>query len=105
MSQTSERFNFHVSANNAFEEIKNLSTCKVTQSIAIPVKILIQNADIFSDYLCHFFNFCVNKSKLPNLLNPFLTNVSTLYPLKTSKCVFSEYKMGTLANNGLNKLM
>ena len=40
-------------------------------------------------------------------LNPFLANVCLLYPLKTPKNLwifgaFWEYKVGTLARNGLN---
>ena len=50
----------------------------------------------FSSYFLHF------------LFNPFLANVPILYPLKTLKNlwffgIFSGYKMGTLARNGLNK--
>ena len=42
------------------------------------------------------------------LLNPFLANVSILYPLKTPENqrfsgVFRGYKMGTLARNGLTQ--
>ena len=36
--------------------------------IYIPVKILKQNADIFSDYIRHFFNYFVNEGKILNLL-------------------------------------
>ena len=44
-----------------------------------------------------------------NLINPFLTNVPILYPLKTPEnqrfsIVFRGYKMGTLARNGLIEL-
>ena len=40
------------------------------------------------------------------MVNPFPANVSILYPLKTQENqrfpgVFKEYKMGTLAGNGL----
>ena len=42
------------------------------------------------------------------VLNPFLVNVSILYPLKTPENqrfsgVFWGHKMGTLTKNGLNK--
>ena len=30
-------------------------------------KVLKQNADIFSNNICNFFSFCVNKGKLPNI--------------------------------------
>ena len=43
-------------------------------------------------------------------LNPFLANVSILYPLKTLvnqrfSGIFREYKIGKLARNGLNFLI
>ena len=41
---------------------------KATQSNEIPVKILKQNGDLFSDYICNVFNFRVNESKFPNIL-------------------------------------
>ena len=43
-----------VSANDIFKEIKKLKTRKATQNIDIPVKILRENADIFSVYICEF---------------------------------------------------
>ena len=47
---------FEVSANDIFKEIKKLKTRKATQNTDIPVKILRENADIFSVYICDFFN-------------------------------------------------
>ena len=32
------------------------------------IKILKQNADIFGNYVCHFFNVCVDKGTFPSIL-------------------------------------
>ena len=50
-----------------------------------------------------------SKLNVSYFLNPFLANVSILYPLKTPENlwfsgVFRGYKMGTLARNGLRAL-
>lgn len=38
------------------------------QNTHIPVKILKQNADIFGNYICDFFNNCVDKDVSPTIL-------------------------------------
>ena len=62
---TNERmFQFScVSVDDSFKKVKKLSTCKATQSNAIPINILEQNPDNFSEYICNVFNFCVNEGK------------------------------------------
>ena len=48
--------------------MKKLSTQKVTQYTDLPVKILKENSDIFGNYICDFFNDCVNRGDFPSLL-------------------------------------
>ena len=42
-------------------EIRKLGPRKATQNTDIPVRILKNNSDIFSNYICDFFNECVDK--------------------------------------------
>ena len=61
MSPTGERFNFLcVGVDYVSKEIKKLSQCRAAKINDIPVKILKQNADIFSDNICNFFSFCLS---------------------------------------------
>ena len=43
------------------KEIWKLDPRKVTQNTDIPVAILKQNSDVFGNYICDFFNECVDK--------------------------------------------
>ena len=43
------------------KETRKLDPGKATQNINIPVRILKQNSDIFGNYICDFFNECVDK--------------------------------------------
>ena len=51
-----------------FKEIKRLKARKVTQITDIPVKVLKENADIFSAYLCDFLNESIKDGKFPVIL-------------------------------------
>ena len=62
-----ERFNFYVLVfDDVFKEIKKLSVRKAIQIGDILVKILKQNADLFSDNIYNFFSFCVNEGEFRN---------------------------------------
>ena len=50
------------------KEIKKLNPRKAAQTTDIPVKILKDNADIFADYICGFFNESLNCCKFPSIL-------------------------------------
>ena len=57
-------------------EIKKLNPRKAAQSTNVPVNILKDNADIFADYICEFFNESLNCCKFPNILkNANVTSV------------------------------
>ena len=57
-----------VSVNDVFKEIKRLKAKKATQITDIPVKILKENADIFSAYICDFLNETIRSGKYPAIL-------------------------------------
>ena len=42
-----------------------LRTRKTIQSTDIPIKILKQNVDIVGDYICLFFNKCIETGTFP----------------------------------------
>ena len=51
----------NASAADVKKEIRKLDPRKATQNTDIPVRILKQNSDIFGNYICDFFNECVDK--------------------------------------------
>ena len=51
-----------VSVEEDYKEIRKLSPRKSAQSIDISVRVLKENADIFADYICEFFNVPIKKS-------------------------------------------
>ena len=57
-----------VSVNDVFKEIKTLKAKKATQITDIPIKILKENADIFSAYICDFLNKTIRSGKFPAIL-------------------------------------
>ena len=57
-----------VSVNDVFKEIKRLKARKATQTTDIPVKILKENPDIFSAYICDFLNETIKSGKFPAIL-------------------------------------
>ena len=52
---------------DVLKKINKLSNRKAIQSTDIPVKILKQNADIFGNWICYFFNVCVDKGTLSSV--------------------------------------
>ena len=50
------------------KEIRKLDPRKATQNTDIPVRILKQNFDIFGNYICDFFNECVDKGVFSSIL-------------------------------------
>ena len=58
-----------VSVTEVLKEIRKLNPRKAAYSTDIPVKNLKDNADIFGDYICRFFNESFNCCKFPSILN------------------------------------
>ena len=50
---------------------------KSVQSTDIPIRVLKENADIFADYICRFFNESINKSAIPSILKN--TNITPVF--------------------------
>ena len=50
---------------DAVKEIKKLILRKAAQASGIPKKMLQWNADIFWDYICMFFNECMDQCNFP----------------------------------------
>ena len=75
-------FHFHfneVSVEEVYKEMRKLSTRKSVQSTDIPIRVLKENADIFADYICGFFNESIKKSTFPSIsknenITPVFTN-------------------------------
>ena len=50
------------------KEIKNLNSAKTTQEHDITIEILMENVDLFADFLHPAFNECVETGKFPSCL-------------------------------------
>ena len=66
-----------VSVTEVLKEIRKLNPRKAAYSTDIPVKNLKDNADIFGDYICRFFNESLNCCKFPSILNH--TNITGVF--------------------------
>ena len=68
-ANNNSHFHFNeVSAEEVYKEIRKSSPCKSAQSTDIPIRVLKENADIFADYICGFFNESIKKSTFPSIL-------------------------------------
>ena len=74
-------FHFHfneVSVEEVYKEIRKLSARKSVQSTDIPIRVLKENTDIFTDYISGYFNESIKKSTFPSILkNPNINPVFT----------------------------
>ena len=72
------RFDFcRVSVQDVLKAIKKLSTRKATQYTDLPVKILKENSDIFGNYICDFFNDCIDRGDFPSILK--IANITQVF--------------------------
>ena len=58
----------NVSVAHVKKEIRKLDPRKATQNTDLPIRILKQNSDIFGNYICDFFNACIDKGVFPSIL-------------------------------------
>ena len=65
----------NVSVADVKKEIRKLDRRKITQNTNIPVRILRQNSDIFDNYICGFFNECVDKGVFPSILKMLILHL------------------------------
>ena len=62
-------FNFiEVDQKQIEKEILKLDVNKASQSSDIPIKVLKENSDIFSNFLCNSFNNSIKLSTFPEIL-------------------------------------
>ena len=59
---------YEVSIEEVYEEIWKLSPRRSAQSTDISIRVLKENADILTDYICGFFNESIKKSTFPSIL-------------------------------------
>ena len=69
-----------VSVDEVVKKFKKINPRKAVQSTNVPVRISNDDADIFPDYICGFFNKSINSFKYPSVLkgqaiHPFLRKV------------------------------
>ena len=81
---------------------------KATQNTDIPVRILKQNSDIFGNYICDFFNECVDKGVFPSILKMlilhlFLKKVLEDQKTITDRLVYLQLSLKYLRNYYQNK--
>ena len=68
-ANNNSHFHFNeVSVEEVYKEIRKLSTRKSVQSTDISIRALKENADIFVNYICGFFNESIKKSTFPSIL-------------------------------------
>ena len=66
-----------VSKEHVLEEIQILDSSKAIQESHIPVKLIKENSDLFTEIICKYFNEFLEKSKFPDCLK--LTNVTPVF--------------------------
>ena len=76
-----------ISENDVFKEIKILKARKAKQITDIHVKVLKENADIFSAYICDFLNKTKRSGKFPAILK-----------IGNTTAVFKKYFEGSKEN-------
>ena len=68
-ANNNSHFHFNeVSVEEVYKEVRKLSSRKSVQSTDIPIRVLKENAGIFADYICGFFNEFIKKSTFPSIL-------------------------------------
>ena len=66
-----------VSVQDVVKEVKKLSAWKATQYTDLPAKIPQENSDIFENYICGFFNDCVDSGDFPSVLK--IANINQFF--------------------------
>ena len=70
-----------VTDDHILKKTNNLDTAKASQKCDVPTKILKQNSDYFTRYLCGNINQCISKSMFPSDLK--LADVTPVYKNKS----------------------
>ena len=90
-------FNFiEVDQKQIEKEILKLDVNKASQSSDIPIKVLKENSDIFSNFLCNSFNNSIKLSKFPEILKH--ADITPLYK-KGKKDIKGNYRPVSILPN------
>ena len=77
----------NVSVPDVRKEIRKLDPRKAAQNTDIPIRILKQNFDIFGNYICDFFNECVDKGVFPSILKMLILHLFLKKVLEDQKTI------------------
>ena len=92
-----ENFNFiEVDQKQIKKEILKLDVNKASQSSDIPIKVLKENSDIFSNFLCNSFNNSIKLSTFPEILKH--ADITPLYK-KGKKDIKRNYRPVSILPN------
>ena len=90
-------FNFtEVDQKQTKKEILKLDVNEASQSSDIPIKVLKENSDIFSDFLCNSFNNSIKLSTFPEFLKH--ADITSLYK-KGKKNIKGNYRPVSILRN------
>ena len=90
-------FNFiEVDQKQIEKEILKLDVNKASQSSDIPIKVLKENSDIFSNFLCNSFNNSIKLSTFPEILKH--ADITPLYK-KGKKDIKGNYRPVSILPN------
>ena len=85
--------------NEVSKTIKNLNVRKTCQGSDIQTKIIKVNIDLFSSFICQYFNYYISIGEVPNELKH--TNVLPVHT-KKDKCDKTNYRPVSIIPNTLN---
>ena len=77
----------NVSVPDVKNEIRKLDRRKTTQNTNIPVRILKQSSNIFDNYICDFFNECIDKVLSPSILKMLILHLFLKKILENQKII------------------
>ena len=77
----------NVSVPDVKNEIRKLDRRKTTQNTNIPVRILKQSSNIFDNYICGFFNECIDKVLSPSILKMLILHLFLKKILEDQKII------------------
>ena len=86
----------HITKEDVINEIKNLDGSNASQEDDIPTKIIKENSDIFSNFICQSFNNMIDVCIFPTSLK--LANITPVYK-KGSKNSKENYRPVSILPN------
>ena len=86
----------HITKEDVIKEINNLDASKASQEDDIPTKIIKENSDIFSNFICQSFNNMIDVCIFPTSLK--LANITPVYK-KGSKNSKENYRPVSILPN------